>query len=319
MAKCAIRIRSKALTINMLFYLPLGGIRSAKHGAVRSIYAILILFALPVCRAAVGQAASGEIPFKFRDGLLWIEVTVPTSLRPLNFLLDSGAQVSVINALTSEKLGLRGGRAVNVMGVGTAATGVWPRTLDARAGQTDLPRNYLMLDLGKLGEACTHATVDGIVGADFFHERIVQIDYQKKVVRILAESPAESGTQVLPLKIRPCGMLVSVRIHDSKPQWVRLDTGCAAALQWVTGSIRPEECTRRVAVALTALSIPTTETTVTLGGVRFERVPTDLQQKEIFPGEKGLLGNGLLSRFETVTIDSKRKEVILGPVSHSSK
>jgi hypothetical protein len=85
-------------------------------------------------------------------------------------------------------------------------------------------------------------------------------------------------------------MLVSIRVNDSKPQWVLLDTGCAAALQWVTGSIRPEECTRRVAVALTALSIPTTVTTVTLGGVRFEGVPTDLQQKEIFPGEKGLLG-----------------------------
>jgi hypothetical protein len=168
-----------------------------------------------------------------------------------------------------------------------------------------------MLDLSKLSEACTNSTVDGIIGADFFHDRIVQVDFQNQTVRLLCEPPAETGMQILSLKVRPCGMLVPIQINNSRLQWVRLDTGCASALQWVTASVRPEGCTKRVAVALTSFSVPVTKTTLTLATLRFEGVPTDLQAKEVFPGERGLLGNGLLSRFQTVTIDAKGKRVML--------
>lgn len=284
---------------------------------MRLISAILILFSLNVREAFAGPIIPDEMPFRFRDGFIWIEVTVSASHRTLHFLLDSGAQVSVINEGTAQKLGLKGGRPVNVMGVGNTTRGFWPQTLNALAGGIQLPRHYLMLDLSKLSEACTNSAVDGIVGADFFHDRIVQIDFQTQTVRILREPPAKAGTQILPLKVRPCGMIVPVQINTSTPQWVRLDTGCASALQWVAGSVRPEGCTKRVVVALTSFSVPVTQTTLTLGAIRFEQVPTDLQEKEIFPGERGLLGNGLLSRFQTVTIDAKGKEVILGPVSQA--
>ena len=285
---------------------------------MRLIHAIQVLFALGVCGAAQGSAALAEIPFRFRDGFIWIEVTVPGSQAPLNFLFDSGAQLSVINTATAQRLKVKRARPVTVAGVGKTTTGFWPQTLDARAGGVELPSHYLMLDLGKLGEACTNATVDGLIGADFFRERIVQIDFERQVVRILRERPVEAGTQSLPLKVRPCGMLVPVQINDSTRQWVRLDTGCASALQWVTSSVRPEGCTKRVAVALTSFSVPVTQTTLTLGAVRFEAVPTDLQGEAIFPGERGLLGNGVLSRFETVTIDAIRKEVILGRVAQAN-
>jgi hypothetical protein len=285
---------------------------------VRLVYAIQVLLALGAGQAVAGPAAAAEIPFRLRDGFIWMEVTVPGSQAPLNFLFDSGAQVSVINTATAQRLGLKGGRPINVAGVGNTTTGFWPQTLDASAAGVQLPSEYLMLDLGKLGEACTNATVDGLIGADFFRERIVRIDFKRQVVSILPEPATEAGGQILPLKVRPCGMLVPVQINGSKPQWVRLDTGCASALQWVTASVRPEGCTKRVAVALTSFSVPVTQTTLTPGGVRFEAVPTDLQGKAIFSDEKGLLGNGVLARFQTVTIDAKRKEVILGPVSQAN-
>ena len=285
---------------------------------MRLIHAIQILIALGAFQAADGAATPAEIPFRLRDGFIWMEVTVPGSRAPLNFLLDSGAQVSVINTATAQRLGVKRGRPVNVAGVGNTTTGFWLEGVDARAGRVQLPGTYVMLDLGKLGEACTNATVDGLIGADFFHNRVVRINFKRQVVSILPEPATEADGQILPLKVRPCGMLVPVEINGSKPQWVRLDTGCASALQWVTASVRPEGCTKRVAVALTSFSVPVTQTTLTLGGVRFEAVPTDLQGKAIFPGEKGLLGNGMLSRFQTVTIDAKRKEVILGPVSQAN-
>jgi len=52
--------------------------------------------------------------------------------------------------------------------------------------------------------------------------------------------------------------------------------------------------------------------TVVLGELEFEKVPTGLHDAAIFPGEAGLLGNGLLSRFSTVTIDDKAGRLLLG-------
>ncbi len=276
---------------------------------MRLVYVLLISFVLPVFPTRAGP--DKEIPFQLRDGFIRFGVTVTSSQEPLHFLLDSGAQVSVINSTIAKKLGMKGGRAVNVMGVGRVTTGLWPQSIEAHAGAIELPRNFLALDLNDLSQACTNAPVDGIIGADFFRGRIVQLDYQHRMIRILTDSTSETGAEALPLKVRPCGMLVSVRINDSKNQWVRLDTGCASALQWVTGSIRPEQCTRRVAVGLSKTSLPVTHTTVILGTQRFENVPTDLHAEEIFPGEKGILGNGILSRFQEVTVDAKGGRLFL--------
>ena len=276
---------------------------------MRLIHTITILTALQAF--PVLARTPQEIPFELRDGFVWIEAATPGTRKPLHFLLDTGAQVSVINSTAAKDLGMRGGKSVSVMGVGKETKGLWPQTLEARAGTVELPRNYLALDLSELSQACTNAPVDGIVGADFFHDRIIQLDYEHKVIRILAEAPAGSTTKSVPLRIRPCGMLVPVRINDSKPQWVRLDTGCASAFQWVTGTVRPEQCTRRVAVALTKISVPVTHTTLAVGTEKFENVATDVHSEEIFPGEKGILGNGLLSRFDTVTVDAKGGRLFL--------
>ncbi len=106
-------------------------------------------------------------------------------------------------------------------------------------------------------------------------------------------------------------MRVPVEVNDHKHQWVRLDTGCATALQWVTSDVRTEQCTRQMAIGLAEISIPQTTTTVGIGEHQFLNVPTGLHETAIFPGEAGLLGNGLISRFSTVTIDAKAGRVIL--------
>ena len=95
-------------------------------------------------------------------------------------------------------------------------------------------------------------------------------------------------------------------------QWVRVDTGCATAFQWVTLKERAGRCTSKLAVGLAELSIPQTMTGVRIGNHCLDAVPTGLHRKAIFPGESGLLGNGLLARFGVVTIDAKSGRLILG-------
>lgn len=257
-----------------------------------------------------GPVVLAEFPMQFREGLLWVEIDVPHSDQPLNFLLDSGASVSSIDLRTARRLGLKLGRRVAVQGVHKKLSGYWPLALQARASGVDLPAEFLALDLSRLSRSCPRP-VHGLIGADFFRGRVVQIDFEYQRVRVLAAGTELAGESI-PLEVRSCGMRIPVVIDGRAPQRLRLDTGCASALQWVTSEFDPDSCGRKLAVGLSDLSIPQTSTTVDLGVHQFRQVPTGLHRQPIFPGEAGLLGNPLLSRFGVVTIDAKSSRLFLG-------
>jgi hypothetical protein len=253
------------------------------------------------------------IPFEYCEGLLWIQVQVPQSTRPLNFLFDTGAGVSVINNNTARTLGLKTGSRISVQGVDTTMTGHWPARLTATAGNIVLPAKYLALDLSKLARSCGRP-LDGLLGADFIQGHVVAIDFASSQLRFVESvSPSESDT-VVPLKIGCDCFCVPVAVNAGKPQWMRLDTGCATALQWVTADIKTSSQSDKPAIGLARLAIPQAETTVSLGGKQFDQVPTGIHHTAIFPDEAGLLGNGLLSRFKTVTIDTKSARLVLSPI-----
>ena len=269
----------------------------------------LMVFAAAFLQLQAAPVTLAEFPFQFREGLLWVEVTLPQSEKPLNFLLDTGAGVSVINLSTAKRLGIKLGREVTVHGVETMLTGYWQQRMSAKVGNVKLPSEYLAVDLEKLSRSCERP-VDGLVGADFFRGRVVQIDFNAQKIRMLKAEKAWKSDAALLLQSRPCGMRVPITVNGHDRQWVRLDTGCATALQWVT-SLVPDQCTHQMAIGLAEISIPQTKTTVGIGEHKFENVPTGLHETAIFPGEAGLLGNGLLSLFSRVTIDAKAGRVIL--------
>ncbi|MBI3415274.1 MAG: clan AA aspartic protease [Verrucomicrobia bacterium] len=262
-------------------------------------------------QAETSPSASSEFPIQFREGLLWVEVAVPQSKVPLHFLVDTGASASVLNLNTAQRLGLKLGSKVSVTGVSATLTGNWPVKLSAKASGIELPGQFLALDLSKLSGACSRS-VDGLVGADFFHDRVVEIDYVAQKLRVLNAVPCGADTNSIPLEVRRCGLRVPVQVNGGKRQWVRLDTGCATAFQWVTSKVRLEKCTSKLAVGLAELAIPQTMTGVRLGDHYLDTVPTGLHHNAIFPGEAGLLGNGLLASFGVVTIDAKSGHLLLG-------
>jgi len=270
--------------------------------------AVMILWA---ALSPVQADPIAEFPFQFREGLLWVEVKVPQSKTPLNFLVDTGSGVSVINLSTARRIGLKLGQKVPVQGVQTVLTGYWQQHLGAKVGDLDLPSEYLAVDLDKLSRSCQRP-VDGLVGADFFRKRIVQIDFEHETIRLLNSGSWRRAKETLPLQFRPCGMRVPISVNDRPRQWVRLDTGCATPLQWVTSDVRSDDCTRQMAVGLAEVAIPQTKTSVALAKEQFGEIPTGLHQTAIFPGEAGLLGNGLLSRFSTITIDGRSGRLTLG-------
>ncbi len=281
---------------------------------------LLALFwiSLIVVRPHPGQASElsgAEFPFKFREGLLWVKVQVRESERVLDFLLDSGAQVSVVNLQTAKEIGLQLGQRAQVSGVGVSMQAFWTGTRSAKAGEVELPTRLLGLDLGKLSRSC-ECRVDGLIGADFFRHKSVQIDFRESKIRLLPSGSVCSGDATT-MEVRNCGMRVQASIDGKESRWFRLDTGCATPLQWVTTDVSPKDCTRKVAVGLTEMAIPQTTTTVKIGAKLLGSVATGLHASAIFEGEAGLIGNGLLSRFQTVTIDAAAHRLILGPLLSS--
>ncbi len=276
------------------------------------------LNALWLCLAVVSGAKAGvspiaALPFEYAEGFLWVQVEVPQSARPLNFLFDTGAEISVINADTVAALGLAAGSEIQVQGVEATTTGHWPVQLAAKAGGLKLPAKYLSLDLSRLAHSCSRP-LDGLLGADFIQGKIVEIDFSSHLIRFREKvSPAKSDLD-LPLKISGQCFCVPLRVNHGSKQWVRLDTGCATALQWVTANAGTAAKSTKPAIGLTGLAIPQTETTVTLGGKQFEQVATGLHEHAIFLGESGLLGNGFLNNFKTVTIDTQAKRLVLSPM-----
>lgn len=277
---------------------------------VRRISCALLMMTACLWQLRSVSAAPPELPFKFQDGLLWLEVNVPARTEPLQFLIDTGASVSVLNLNTARQLGLKLGPRVSVQAVGRNLTGNWPVKLKARASQFTWPDQFLALDLSRLARACSRP-IDGLIGADFFQDKVVEINYTLEKIRLL-EAPGRADTHAIPLEVRPCGFRIPVSVNGGASQWVRLDTGCATAFQWVTSKEPPARCITKMAVGLTELSIPQTMTGVRLGNHQLDTVPTGLHRKPIFPGESGLLGNGVLANFGVIILDAKSGRLFLG-------
>src|SRR5205823_1057610 len=83
------------------------GIDFASRFGVRYFLCAVLFFADALAGVQSAPAPLAEFPFEFREGLLWIEVSVPQSKAPLSFLMDTGAGVSVINLSTAKRIGLK--------------------------------------------------------------------------------------------------------------------------------------------------------------------------------------------------------------------
>jgi Aspartyl protease len=246
------------------------------------------LFAATVCQR--------EIHSQYQGGLIWLKADVTGKSEPLNFLLDSGAGISAIDLQTVRGLGVHLGNRQMVQGVNGQGIAYSVNDLQAVCGGIALPRSVLAVDLRALS-GCCRQPVDGILGVDFFRSRIVQIGFTKGRVRILGKcDPNLANCEILPIKMCNDAFCVPVRVAGNPAQWMRLDTGCDAALEWVV-SRTDKRRTGQSSIGLSGIPAHHINTSVQLGRHYFNEVNTGIDGEPIFPGEAGLLGNDCFQSF----------------------
>jgi hypothetical protein len=265
--------------------------------------AVLVLF----LAVSAHSETPNEIRFQYQDGLIWLKAKVPGKIRSLNFLLDSGAGVSVIDLEQARALGMRISDPESVQGISGRAVAYRVDGFQANSGGVALPKSVLAINLQAISQRC-HQHVDGILGMDFFRSRIVQIDFAARRVRLVErDSLSLANCEILPIRICNDAFCVPVRVAENPAQWIRLDTGCDACLDWVV-SDAGKRLTKGTSVGLSYFSRNYVKTTVQIGKQRFV-IAAAVHEEPMFSGEAGLLGNGLLSKFR-LTIDEPGNKVI---------
>jgi hypothetical protein len=238
------------------------------------------------------------MPFRTSRGMILIAPTIHGSQRPMSFILDSGAGQSVLSKATARELGLSLTQRELVLTVDGTESAHRSETIHFNLGTTSRALRFsaapLVIDLAS--ESRTLGTpVDGLIGADFFAGRSIKIDFKRSRLQVSPAGKPHPTATHLPLIRGRDGMFVGLTAGDSSLRRVRLDTGCARSLCWSppTGSALRGSRNGKSMI-----------TDVNFGSLVMSDVSTDLYRKPLFPGEDGLLGTALLSRFESVWIDS---------------
>src|SRR4030088_3362470 len=245
---------------------------------MRLLVSVLLAALLPPVSAQ--SKVLREIPFQFHDGLIWLKVGVTGRSEPLNFLLDSGAGVSAVDLQTACCLRLKLGERQKVQGVSGQGFGYRVRDLQAVSGGIGLPSSVLAIGLGSVSRGCQQR-IDGILGADFLRDRVVQIDFTAGRVRLLENCDVNlANCEVLPIRMCNDAFCVPVRVAGNPAQWMRLDTGCDTALEWVVSGTEKRR-SRRTSVGLSGVSIRYINTSVQLGKQCFNTVTTSVHKEQI--------------------------------------
>ncbi len=245
---------------------------------------------------------------EYSDGYLWLKVQPAGQGRALDFILDSGAASSVLDLGTARRLDLKLGGRIAVQGVHSRTTARRIERFTANVGKIALPQSLLALDLSMVSRTCDRP-IDGLLGADFFRGRIIQIDFAAGRLRILDRAPMDGGLTTLPMKQRNGTFSVPVGVDENPLRWTRVDTGCDSALEWVVNGAADLRSSG-TSIGLTNIRSRSVVAKVQLGSHTVPGVKTGLHARQMFPGEAGLLGNALLARF-CVTLDAPGGRLLL--------
>jgi len=252
----------------------------------------------------IAAAAPVDIPFRMMRGMIVVDAIIQGSGRPMQFIVDSGAGETILAKRTAAELNLEqtdGERIRTVHGAeNVTRAGSTSIQLGTSSRTFSFSPRPLVVDLASESRTLG-SRIDGLLGVDFFHGRSVKIDFAKSTIHVSPNGNPGPHATGLPLSRGRGGLFVGLTAANSSLRRVRLDTGCCRSLCW-----SPPEGSSLKGFWRDG---KTMKVDVNLGSLAMNDVPSEVYRQPLFAGEDGLLGTALLSRFDSVWIDSLNNRI----------
>lgn len=267
--------------------------------------------ALFILLAAAPSAHAIDIPFRWTPGQIEVQVSV-NGRAPIWFIVDTGAEYSILDTEVAKSYGLSGGRFVD----GVMLT-IGPVTLR--------DQRVMLIQLDNFRRQ--KRAIRGLVGYDFFARYVVTFDFEQHLLHLTEPKAFKPPRDATRLRLQFAGRLsvidtVLTIANRRIPAKLEIDTGASQAVILRHPFVESHGLVDVAASTSTADSVAS-------GPLAFVKLPT--QQIEVaqwkfenpnvsFYGvargaggstdTDGLIGNDILRHFR-VTVDYSRREMWL--------
>lgn len=261
-------------------------------------------------------------------GLIFTEVTI--NGQPMSFVFDTGAEFTLLNASRVSKLGLQAvGMFATGAGGGDVVVSFLPGVTTKLGGATVKDQIIAAVLLDDI-ERTLKRPLDGILGYDFISRFVIELDYDKKQMRLFDRDTYQHTGAGKPMPIT---------LEDSTPYFDAsievpnkgklagrfvLDTGCLCDLQLFSPFVDEHQLLSAFPDAKqagysagaggTTNQLTTKIPGLELGGWLIKDPKTELSRDKhgafADPERAGLVGSLVFKRF-VLTLDYKRKQVYL--------
>ena len=191
----------------------------------------LLTLLLAVVATATPLDAETLIPVQLEQGLMLAEVRVAGS-RPMTFIVDTGAETTVVDQAAARRSAVRGGKALVASAQGGEVEAIELPKVDVAVGALSLGRiDAVAIDLGGLSSGLGRR-IDGILGQQFFRGRTVRLDYAGRRIGVSPSRPPKPGAATFPIAVRGGTPFIAGHIiqHGAAiPGQFLIDTGAVGA------------------------------------------------------------------------------------------
>ncbi|MBK3515841.1 aspartyl protease family protein [Carboxylicivirga marina] len=274
--------------------------------------------------------AQMEIPF-WREGAHMFVYVKMEDGKNHTFLFDTGASYNMVSKDLANGLGLTFGKSVPIKSFGGMQTGYYTSVDKMELGGEALEKEHFVI-LDSFGAG--HMAYSGVIGTNFFRNKVLTIDNVKEVITIGDGSiPFDSSALNLPLDFYGGVPGVEVSIHAGEGKQVSgkmfMDTGADAAMLFLPHAEQKYQLSRCFEKSISSRVkspggdfITTTGRlqSIRLGGLAIHHVPVRVMSfsKELPQASSyylGMIGNKLLEKFN-ITFNGPAKTVTLEPISN---